>query len=94
MFDQLNGSADAVWSLLLATGYLKVLEVRTLDTDEEGVGEEGDVWYTLTITNLEIKRMFRKMVKNWFGGNAELPYNNFIKALLLNDVDGMNEFIN
>ena len=94
VFDQLNGSADAVWSLLLATGYLKVLEVRTLDTDEEGVGEEGDVWYTLTITNLEIKRMFRKMVKNWFGGNAELPYNNFIKALLLNDVDGMNEFIN
>ena len=71
-----------------------VLEVRTLDTDEEGVGEEGDVWYTLTITNLETKRMFRKMVKNWFGGNAELPYNNFIKALLLNDVDGMNEFIN
>ena len=94
VFDQLNGSADAVWSLLLATGYLKVLEVRTLDTDEEGVGEEGDVWYTLTITNLETKRMFRKMVKNWFGGNAELPYNNFIKALLLNDVDGMNEFIN
>jgi len=94
VFDQLNGSTDAVWSLLLATGYLKVLDVRTLDTDVEGIGEEGDVWYTLTITNLETKRMFRKMVKNWFGGSAEAPYNNFIKALLLNDVDGMNEFIN
>lgn len=63
VFDQLNGSADAVWSLLLATGYLKVLNIRTLDTDEDGVGEEGDNWYTLTITNLEIKRMFRRMVK-------------------------------
>ena len=94
VFDQLNGSTDAVWSLLLATGYLKVLDVRTLDTDVEGIGKEGDVWYTLTITNLETKRMFRKMVKNWFGGSAEAPYNNFIKALLLNDVDGMNEFIN
>ena len=94
VFDQLNGSADAVWSLLLATGCLKVLAVRTLDADEEGVGEEGDVWYTLTITNLETRRMFRKMVKNWFGGNAEASYNNFIKALLLNDVEGMNEFIN
>ena len=93
-FDQLNGSADAVWSLLLATGYLKVLSVRTLDTDEEGVGVEGDVWYTLTITNLETKRMFRKMVRDWFGGNAEMPYNNFIKALLINDMDGMNEFMN
>ena len=94
VFDQLNGSADAVWSLLLATGYLKVLSVKTLDSDEEGVGVEGDVWYTLTITNLETKRMFRKMVSDWFGGNAEMPYNNFIKALLINDMDGMNEFMN
>ncbi len=94
VFDQLNGSADAVWSLLLATGYLKVLSVKTLDSDEEGVGVEGDVWYTLTITNLETKRMFRKMVSDWFGGNAEMPYNNFIKALLLNDMDRMNEFMN
>ena len=94
VFDQLNGSANAVWSLLLATGYLKVLALKTLDSDEEGIGEEGDVWYTLTITNLETKRMFRNLVKDWFGGNSEMPYNNFIKALLLNDVDGMNEFMN
>lgn len=62
--------------------------------DEEGVGEEGDTWYTLTVTNLEVKKMFRRMVKGWFGGNAEIPYNNFIKALLINDIDGMNEFMN
>ncbi len=93
-FDQLNGSAEAVWSLLLATGYLKVLNLKTLDNDEESAGEEGDTWYTMTITNLEVKRMFRKMVKNWFGGNSEMPYNNFIKALLINDIDGMNEFMN
>ena len=94
VFDQLIGSADAVWSLLLATGYLKVLEVRTLDTDEDEIGEEGDIWYTLAITNFETKRMFRKMIKDWFGGNAEMSYSNFIKALLMNDVDMMNEFMN
>ena len=94
VFDQLNGSTDAVWSLLLATGYLKVLNVRTLEEDEEGVGEEGDVWYTLAITNFEVRRMFRKMVKGWFGGNTEMSYNNFIKALLVNDIDEMNEFMN
>ena len=44
-FDQLNGSAEAVWSLLLATGYLKVLNLKTLDNDEESAGEEGDTWY-------------------------------------------------
>ena len=94
VFDQLNGSADAVWSLLLATGYLKVLNVRTLDTDEEGVGAEGDVWYTLTITNLETKRMFRKMVRDWFKNDTEVYYNEFIKALLNDNVKKMNTFMN
>jgi len=93
-FDQLNGGADAVWSLLLATGYLKVLSVRTLDTDEEGVGVEGDVWYTLTITNLETKRMFRKMVSDWFKNDTEVYYNEFIKALLNDNVKKMNTFMN
>ncbi len=94
MFDQLNGNADAVWSLLLATGYLKVLDVKTMDSDEDGLGDEGDIWYTLTITNMEVKRMFRKMVKGWFKNDAEIYYSEFIKALLMNDVDGMNEFMN
>ena len=94
VFDQLNGGADAVWSLLLATGYLKVLNVRTLDIDEEGVGAEGDVWYTLTITNLETKRMFRKMVKDWFKNDTEVYYNEFIKALLNDNVKKMNTFMN
>lgn len=94
VFDQLNGSADAVWSLLLATGYLKVLSMRTLDMDDEGVGTEGDVWYTLTITNLETKRMFRKMVKDWFKNDTEVYYNEFIKALLNDNVKKMNTFIN
>lgn len=94
VFDQLNGSADAVWSLLLATGYLKVLSVRTLDTDEEGIGAEGDVWYMLTITNLEIKRMFRKMVSDWFKNDTEVYYNEFIKALLNDNVKKMNTFMN
>ena len=94
VFDQLNGSADAVWSLLLATGYLKVLNVRTLDMDEEGLGAEGDVWYTLTITNLETKRMFRKMIKDWFKNDTEVYYNEFIKALLNDNVKKMNTFMN
>ena len=94
VFDQLNGSANAVWSLLLATGYLKVLNLRTLDTDEKNVGEEGDVWYTLTITNLEVRRMFRKMVQDWFENDAEVYYNEFLKALLNDNVKKMNTFMN
>ncbi|MDE7268677.1 MAG: ATP-binding protein [Lachnospiraceae bacterium] len=94
VFDQLNGSANAVWSLLLATGYLKVLDLRSLDEDEEGIGEEGDVWYTLTITNLEVRRMFRRMVKDWFENDTEVYYSEFIKALLNDNVKKMNAFMN
>lgn len=94
VFDQLNGSANTVWSLLLATGYLKVLDYKILDADEEGIGEEGDACYTLSITNLEVKRMFRKMVKDWFENDTEVYYSEFIRALLNDNVKKMNTFMN
>ncbi len=30
VFNQLEGNANAIWSLLLATGYLKVLKTQTV----------------------------------------------------------------
>lgn len=87
VFNQLVDNTNAVWSLLLATGYLKIL-------DMEVVGEHKNVVYTLTLTNLEVSIMFENMVNNWFKNNANIPYNDFVKALLMNDVDSMNEFMN
>ena len=87
VFNQLDGSTGAVWSLLLATGYLKVVKL-------ERVGERKKKVYTLALTNMEVASMFEDMVKGWFGGSTETAYNNFIKALLINDVDAMNEFMN
>ncbi len=87
VFNQLDGSTGAVWSLLLATGYLKVVKL-------ERVGERKKKVYTLALTNMEVASMFEDMVKGWFDGNTETAYNNFIKALLINDVDAMNEFMN
>lgn len=95
VFNQLDGSVNAVWSLLLATGYLKVLSTETVQPhgDEER-GNEGDVWYTLTLTNYEVRRMFRKMVREWFGGDTELVCNEFIRAMLNDNVRKMNTFMN
>ena len=87
VFNQLDGSTGAVWSLLLATGYLKVVKL-------ERVGERKKKVYTLALTNMEVASMFEDMVKGWFDGSTETAYNNFIKALLINDVDAMNEFMN
>lgn len=95
VFSQLNDDAGAVWSLFLATGYLKVLGLRRIvPSGVEESDEEGDVWYTLAITNFEVRKMFRKMVSGWFGGQAQTAYNDFIKALLLGDKKAMNRYMN
>ena len=87
VFDQLDGSVSAVWSLLLATGYLKVLDLKY-------VGERKRKVYTLTLTNMEAESIFEKMVKGWFGGSTETYYNEFINALLHDNVRKMNTFMN
>ncbi len=87
VFDQLDGSIRAVWSLLLATGYLKVLDLRY-------VGERKRKVYTLALTNMEAENIFENMVKGWFGGNTEMYYNEFIHALLSDNVRKMNTFMN
>ena len=87
VFDQLDGSISAVWSLLLATGYLKVLDLKY-------VGERKRKVYTLALTNMEAESIFENMVKGWFGGNTERYYNEFINALLNDNVRKMNTFMN
>ncbi len=87
VFDQLDGSVNAVWSLLLATGYLKVLDLKY-------VGERKRKVYTLTLTNMEAQSIFENMVKGWFGGSTETYYNEFINALLHDNVRKMNTFMN
>lgn len=87
IFDQLEDDESAVWSLLLATGYLKA----------ERVVRKGKLLkrsYTLRLTNMEIESMFSRMIRGWFGGRSNQYYNDFIKALLTDDVDAMNEFMN
>ena len=86
VFSQLDQDESAVWSLLLASGYLKV--ERYVMHEEQGTQE-----YELTLTNKEVKLMFERIVRGWFSRSAS-AYNDFIKALLLGDLEAMNEYIN
>ncbi len=90
VYNQLKGNEAAVWSLLLASGYLKVLAYEDLpDAASEGRNPE----YTLSLTNLEVKLMFQNMIRDWFTP-VEEDYNDFIKALLLGDRKAMNVYMN
>ncbi|MDE6365245.1 MAG: ATP-binding protein [Lachnospiraceae bacterium] len=91
VFNQLGSDNNAVWSLLLAAGYLKVLKTEAESDDEAA---EDNVFYTLTLTNHEVRQMFRKMVKGWFQGGTTAVYNEFIKAMLNDNVFRMNTFMN
>ncbi len=85
VYDQLMVKKNAIWSLLLASGYLKVVEAVFSE-------ETGRTYYELTLTNREVKIMFENMIQGWFAENSS--YNAFIKALLLDDVKAMNTYMN
>ncbi len=84
VYDQLMVKKNAIWSLLLASGYLKVVEAVFSE-------ETGRTYYELTLTNREVKIMFENMIQGWFAENSS--YKAFIKALLLDDVKAMNTYM-
>ena len=78
VFEQLKTNKDAVWSLLLASGYLRVEAFRT-------EGRLNKKIYSLKLTNYEVEQMFGTMIERWFGG-ADVPYNEFISAMISGDL--------
>lgn len=86
IFEQLGRKRGAIWSLLLASGYLKV-DRYEMDC------RSGKRLYYLKITNHETMLMFETMIEGWFE-EEETAYGNFKEALLAGDVDYMNQFMN
>ena len=86
VFEQLDQDENAIWSLLLASGYLKADSV-------EYRGMTLEPWYHLSITNLETVSMFSSMFKSWFS-ITQSSYNGFMRALLADDVEAMNHYLN
>ena len=86
VFDQLDGNTEAIWSLLLASGYLKVdyFDFATAN---------GNNIYELSLTNFEVKKMFEKMIDNWFKTRDDSS-SEFVGALLKGDLEAMNYYIN
>jgi hypothetical protein len=82
VFNRLDNNPTAIWSLLLASGYLKVVSV-----------DKKTRKYCLALTNYEVKMSFQNLVSDWFTSDDEC-YNDFIKALLVGDKKAMKYYIN
>ena len=84
VFNQLDNNENAIWSLLLACGYLKVENSETCDINGK---------YELKFTNLEVNVMFQKLIKDWFRATGATS-NEFVNALLTGDIKAMNHYMN
>ena len=83
VFNQLFQEEDAIWSLLVAAGYLKVRD-RTFADDNMA---------TLLLTNKESRIAFDNLVRTWFRSQSA-NYNEFLEAMLKNDLEAMNAYMN
>ncbi len=84
-YNLISKNESGIYSLLLAAGYLKIDDVIS----NQGIRKK----VTVSLTNYEVKQAFEDMIKRWFEDDS-IRYNDFIKALLLNDVKYMNRFMN
>lgn len=80
VYNQLSHNEDAVWSLLLASGYLKIERIHGR-------------YYKLALTNYETQLMFEGLVLDWFAEDSS-SYNGFVRSLLKDDLKAMNAYMN
>ena len=88
IFNQLDSNPAAIWSLLLASGYLKV--VHTTSFREPDAYLTAQI-YTLELTNYEVYLMFSTLIQLWFAQTGGLS--DFTKAMLQGDPDTMEEYL-
>jgi Predicted AAA-ATPase/PD-(D/E)XK nuclease superfamily len=83
VFSELKGNQAAVWSLLLMTGYLKV--VSSQETSQGTLCQ-------LQIPNQEIRSLYRKIIEQWLSNGKGVEwYNEFLNHLLTGNVKGFED---
>ena len=81
VFSQIHDKEGAVWSFLMAAGYVKPLRF-----------DPASGRYELALVNREVYRIMEDLVSGWFNGPRACG-GDFRKALLANDLDDMNELM-
>ena len=70
----IEGGENNIWSFLLMSGYLKVVGKRFIDED---------IYYSLAIPNMEVKKMYEKIIRDWQSESyISSEYNEMLKALV------------
>ncbi len=84
-YGEIDINSNYIWSFLLFTGYLKVIDRQTIGNRQ---------LYKMVIPNLEIKTIYEDSIINWFDKNIKSENRDeFFKAVLEKDAEKMNEYI-
>ncbi|MBO4295542.1 MAG: AAA family ATPase, partial [Desulfovibrio sp.] len=81
VFSRIYDKKDAIWSFLMAAGYVKPLSFNL---------ENGS--YELALVNFEVKRIIENLVSDWFN-NRNVRGAEFRNALLADNLDSMNTYM-
>ena len=84
VFSDLDADSDAVWSLLVASGYLTLAKVHTTDSRSPK---------KLKITNKEVMLGFDDQINRWFGRVRE-DYNGFVSSILAANTEDATDYLN
>ncbi|MCQ2508492.1 MAG: ATP-binding protein [Dorea sp.] len=81
-FQNLETNEASLWSLLLATGYLRA----------EGISYGPEIECDLYLTNYEANCMLTSIVSKWFG-RSYYHYSDFCQSLIKDDLEAMNYYL-
>ncbi len=84
VFPELKDNELAIWSLLLMTGYLKVIGTH-LDAHSKMI-------YSVAIPNHEIRNLYDQMIEQWlFKGKSFKEYEYFLNDLLSGNIESFTQ---
>lgn len=72
IFADLTRNENAIWGLMLYSGYLKI-------TGDNGDPENRE--YFIAIPNLEVKQAYKKMIRDWFLSIGDTAYHQLFNSL-------------
>ena len=92
-FHSLDLDPGSVWPLLLSAGYLTYDpdELRRAYLARKESKSADDVVLALTLTNLEVTKAFKDMVKKWFAPAHKGTLNSLSRALLEGDAEAAEQ---
>jgi hypothetical protein len=86
-FGYLENDENAIWTLLVHTGYLNVVSSE--------IDDNGQLFATIAIPNKEVMSIYVQMVKKWFmlSNQASNYYNELLATIEQGDINGFKEHI-